>query len=160
MTTIPNAIAMASLLHNMLIYVLILGMLVTYQSSLGMDLWKSTNKLIRYLLGTKDYKLKYWSFDRLLWHIDPWFTISLSSTIIMHYFLGFLVTTSLNGISWIESIDYFAICRDFFFLTSQEPIISNLILIGWVQVVSNMDCVSSSSKTENWLGWVWYLAGP
>ncbi|RVW29936.1 Retrovirus-related Pol polyprotein from transposon TNT 1-94 [Vitis vinifera] len=35
------------------------GMLGRYQSNLGIDHWKATKKVMRYLQGTKDYKLMY-----------------------------------------------------------------------------------------------------
>ena len=34
-----------------------IGMLGRYQSNLGMDHWKATKKVLRYLQGTKDYML-------------------------------------------------------------------------------------------------------
>lgn len=42
-----------------------IGMLVWYQSNLGMDHWKATKKVLRYLQGTKDYMLTYGRSDHL-----------------------------------------------------------------------------------------------
>ena len=37
--------------------ILVVGMLGRYQSNPGLDHWKATNKVMRYLQGTEDYKL-------------------------------------------------------------------------------------------------------
>ena len=41
------------------------GMLGRYQSNPGMDHWKATKKVMRYLQGTKDYMLMYRWTDHL-----------------------------------------------------------------------------------------------
>ncbi|XP_068504311.1 secreted RxLR effector protein 161-like [Phaseolus vulgaris] len=41
------------------------GMLGNYQSNPGLDYWKATKKVLRYLQGTKIYMLIYWRFDHL-----------------------------------------------------------------------------------------------
>ena len=43
----------------------IVGLLGRYQSNLGLDHWKAANKVMRYLQGTKDYKLTYRHTDQL-----------------------------------------------------------------------------------------------
>ncbi|XP_031267448.1 secreted RxLR effector protein 161-like [Pistacia vera] len=42
-----------------------IGMLSRYQSNLGMDHWKATKKVLRYLQGTKDHMLTYRRSDHL-----------------------------------------------------------------------------------------------
>jgi hypothetical protein len=41
------------------------GMLGRYQSNLGMQHWKATKRVMRYLQGTKDYGLTYRCTDHL-----------------------------------------------------------------------------------------------
>jgi len=41
------------------------GILGRYQSNLGIEHWKSTKKVMRYLQGTKDYILTYRRSDQL-----------------------------------------------------------------------------------------------
>ncbi|XP_035844178.1 secreted RxLR effector protein 161-like [Helianthus annuus] len=43
----------------------IAGMLGRYQSNPGLDHWKAAKKVLRYLQGTKDYKLTYRRTDNL-----------------------------------------------------------------------------------------------
>ena len=43
----------------------VVGMLGRYQSNLGMDHWRATKKILRYLQGTKDYMLMYRRTDEL-----------------------------------------------------------------------------------------------
>ena len=43
----------------------IAGMLGRYQSNPGLDHWKAAKKVLRYLQGTKDYKLTYMRSDSL-----------------------------------------------------------------------------------------------
>ena len=44
---------------------LIVGLLGRYQSNPGLDHWKAAKKVMRYLQGTKDYKLTYRHTDQL-----------------------------------------------------------------------------------------------
>ena len=41
------------------------GMLGRYQSNLGLEHWKAAKKIMRYLKGTRDYKLTYKQSDHL-----------------------------------------------------------------------------------------------
>ena len=42
-----------------------IGMLGRYQSNPGLEHWKAAKKVMRYLKGTRDYKLTYRWFDHL-----------------------------------------------------------------------------------------------
>ena len=63
MKNIPYAFAVGSLMYaqvcTRLDIELIVGLLGRYQSDPGLDHWKAAKKVIRYLQGTKDYKLIY-----------------------------------------------------------------------------------------------------
>ena len=43
----------------------VVRMLGRYQSNMGMDHWRATKKVLRYLQGTKDYTLTYIRIDEL-----------------------------------------------------------------------------------------------
>ena len=69
MERIPNASAVGSLMlaqtctrPNIIFAV---GMLGRYQINLGMDLWKATKKVMRYLRGMKEYMLTFKRSDNL-----------------------------------------------------------------------------------------------
>ena len=61
MERIPYASAVGSLMYaqtcTRLDISFVVGMLGRYQSNLGMDHWKATKKVMRYLRETKDYML-------------------------------------------------------------------------------------------------------
>ena len=63
MKNIPYASAVGSLMYaqvcTRLNIAFVVGMLGRYQSNLGKDHWKAAKKVMRYLQGTKDYKLMY-----------------------------------------------------------------------------------------------------
>ncbi|RVW32009.1 Retrovirus-related Pol polyprotein from transposon TNT 1-94 [Vitis vinifera] len=63
MKNIPYASTIGNLMYaqvcTRLDIVFAVGMLGRYQSNPGMDHWKATKKVTRYLQGTKDYKLMY-----------------------------------------------------------------------------------------------------
>ena len=63
MKNIPYASAVVSLMYAQVCtrqdIGLIVGLLGRYQSKLGLDHWKAAKKVMRYLQGTKDYKLTY-----------------------------------------------------------------------------------------------------
>ena len=63
MKNIPYASAVVSLMYAQVCtrqdIGLIVGLLGRYQSNPGLDHWKATKKVMRYLQGTKDYKLTY-----------------------------------------------------------------------------------------------------
>ncbi|RVW94614.1 Retrovirus-related Pol polyprotein from transposon TNT 1-94 [Vitis vinifera] len=63
MKNIPYASAVESLMYAQVYtrpdIAFVVGMLGRYQSNPGMDHWKAAKKMMRYLRGTKDYKLMY-----------------------------------------------------------------------------------------------------
>ncbi|RVW30282.1 Retrovirus-related Pol polyprotein from transposon TNT 1-94 [Vitis vinifera] len=63
MKNIPYASAVGSLMYAQVCtrpdIAFAVGMLGRYQSNLGIDHWKAAKKVMRYLQGTKDYKLMY-----------------------------------------------------------------------------------------------------
>ncbi|KAL6324338.1 hypothetical protein AAG906_012584 [Vitis piasezkii] len=63
MKNIPYASAVGSLMYAQVCtrpdIAFAVGMLGRYQSNLGKDHWKAAKKVMRYLQGTKDYKLMY-----------------------------------------------------------------------------------------------------
>ena len=63
MKNIPYASAVVSLMYAQVCtrqdIGLIVGLLGRYQSNPGLDHWKAAKKVMRYLQGTKDYKLTY-----------------------------------------------------------------------------------------------------
>ena len=67
MKNIPYAFAVGSLMYaqvcTRLDIGLIVGLLGRYQSDPGLDHWKAAKKVMRYLQGTKDYKLIYRYID-------------------------------------------------------------------------------------------------
>ena len=69
MKNIPYAFAVGSLMYaqvcTRLDIGLIVGLLGRYQSDPGLDHWKAAKKVMRYLQGTKDYKLIYRYTDQL-----------------------------------------------------------------------------------------------
>ena len=69
MKNIPYAFAVGSLMYaqvcTRLDIGLIVGLLGRYQSDPGLDHWKVAKKVMRYLQGTKDYKLIYRYIDQL-----------------------------------------------------------------------------------------------
>ena len=69
MKNIPYAFVVGSLMYAQVCtrpdIGLIVGLLGRYQSNPGLDHWKATKKVMRYLQGTKDYKLTYRHTDQL-----------------------------------------------------------------------------------------------
>ncbi|XP_068644654.1 secreted RxLR effector protein 161-like [Aristolochia californica] len=69
MKDIPYAFAVGSLMYVQVCtrpdIVFAVGMLGRYQSNLGLDHWRATKKIMRYLQGTKDYMLMYRRTDNL-----------------------------------------------------------------------------------------------
>ena len=69
MKNIPYAFAVGSLMYaqvcTRLDIGLIVGLLGRYQSDPSLDHWKAAKKVMRYLQGTKDYKLIYRYTDQL-----------------------------------------------------------------------------------------------
>ena len=69
MKNIPYASVIGSLMYAQVCtrpnIGLIVGLLGRYQSNPGLDHWKAAKKVMRYLQGTKDYKLTYRHTDQL-----------------------------------------------------------------------------------------------
>ncbi|RVW20236.1 Retrovirus-related Pol polyprotein from transposon TNT 1-94 [Vitis vinifera] len=69
MKNIPYAFAVGSLMYAQVCIRLdisyAVGMLGSYQSNRGLEHWKTAKKVMRYLKGTRDYKLTYMRFDHL-----------------------------------------------------------------------------------------------
>ncbi|KAM0037011.1 putative RNA-directed DNA polymerase [Helianthus debilis subsp. tardiflorus] len=69
MSQIPYASVVGSLMYAQVCtrpdIAYIAGMLGRYQTNPGLDHWKAAKKVLRYLQGTKDYKLTYRRSDRL-----------------------------------------------------------------------------------------------
>ncbi|XP_048326799.2 secreted RxLR effector protein 161-like [Ziziphus jujuba] len=69
MKAIPYASAVGSFMYaqvcTKLDIAFVVGMLGRYQSNPGVDHWRATNKVMRYLQGTKDYILMYKRTDNL-----------------------------------------------------------------------------------------------
>ena len=69
MKNIPYALVVGSIMHvqvyNRPDIAFVVSMLGRYQSNPGMDHWRATNKVLRYLQGTKEYMLMYKRTDNL-----------------------------------------------------------------------------------------------
>ena len=69
MKKIPYASVVRSLMYaqvyTRLDIAFVVGMLGRYQSNLGLDHWRVAKKVMRYLQGTKYYKLTYWRTSNL-----------------------------------------------------------------------------------------------
>ncbi|XP_057965403.1 secreted RxLR effector protein 161-like [Malania oleifera] len=69
MKDVPYAFVVGSLMYAQMCtrpdISFVVGMLDRYQSNPGMIHWKAVKKVLRYLQGTKDYKLMYQRFDHL-----------------------------------------------------------------------------------------------
>ena len=69
MKNIPYALAVGSLMYVQVCtrhdIAYAVGVLRRYQSNLGRDHWRAAKKVMRYLQGTKDYKLMYRQKDNL-----------------------------------------------------------------------------------------------
>ena len=69
MKNIPYASTVGSIMYAQVYTIpditFAIGMLGRYQNSLGMDHWRVTKKVLRYLQGTKDYMLMYRRTDEL-----------------------------------------------------------------------------------------------
>ena len=69
MKNIPYASVVGSLMYAQVCtrsdIAYVVGVLVRYQSNLGMDHWRATKKVMRYLQGTKDYMLMYRQTENL-----------------------------------------------------------------------------------------------
>ena len=69
MKAIPYASVVGSLMYAHICTIpdisFVVGMLGRYQSNPGLDRWKATKKVLRYLQGTKEYMLTYRISDHL-----------------------------------------------------------------------------------------------
>ena len=103
MKNIPYAFAVGSLMYaqvcTRLDIGLIVGLLGRYQSDPGLDHWKVAKKVMRYLQGTKDYKLIYRYIDQLkvIGYLDSDFAGCVD---IRKSTSGYIFLLSGGAISW------------------------------------------------------------
>ncbi|KAM1135330.1 hypothetical protein EV2_045499 [Malus domestica] len=103
MRNIPYASAVGSLMYAQVCTRLdigfAVGMLGRYQSNPGLEHWKAAKKVIRYLQGTKEYRLMYKHFDLLevVGYSDSDFVGCVDSRMST---LGYIYLLAGGAVSW------------------------------------------------------------